>query len=249
MKRLFMLLMVVYTTSSIAAELKPFIGTGGQFQFMLLYNTLSNGDPRDYSDIYPLLEPYIEIGCEIGKWEVYGTHEFIEPESNLWGYSSAIDTITLTSESEYQSERWNNERYCLGVRYRGYDDPVRPLIGIGLEVGRFVQSNRDARYRDYYEIEEFEWDTLTYQYYNWVSSRLLYDHRDRWKSAMNIGGVVEFGVGLSPINALEVICVTRIHGAFANFAGSDFWFYSRDYSIVSPAFLIQLRYAPFTFKL
>ncbi len=135
------------------------------------------------------------------------------------------------------------------MRYRGYDDPVRPLLGIGIVVGQFVHSYHDAKYRNYYEIEEIEWDTVTYQYYDWVNSRLLYDHRDRWKSAMNIGGVVEFGVGLTPIHAFEVICVTRIHGALANFGSYEFGIHHREYWITSPAFLVQLRYTPFTLKL
>ncbi len=99
MKKLLLLLTMFYTTSANATELKPFIGTGGQFQFMILYSTWSDGDPRDYSDIYPSLEPYIEVGCQIGKWEIYGTHEFNEPRGDEWIAVQKLDTISLTSQS------------------------------------------------------------------------------------------------------------------------------------------------------
>ncbi len=255
MRNLFIVsLLFLMSVDTGATELKPFVGTGGQFQLMMLYSYYSDGDPRDYIDIYPSLDPYIEVGCGIGKWEIYGTHEFIEPRGDERYHRSPIDTISLTSESEFSSEHWNNERYCLGVRYRGYDDPIRPLLGVGIEVGRFVQSRRDAAYRNYYEIEEFEWDSVTYSYYNWVNSRLLHDDRDRWKSALNVGGVIEIGVGVSIIEQLEMICATRIHGAYANFGFQDYGivgyrFELADYTIVSPAFLVQLRYTPFTIRL
>jgi len=248
-KILIMFLVAASAMNSYATELKPFLGVGGQFQFMMKYSAYVGSDPRDYSDIYPSLEPHIEVGCKIGKWEVYGTYEFVEPRGDEWSFGSPVDTVTLTSESGFRSEYWTNERYCLGVRYRGYDDPVRPLLGIGLEVGQFVQSHRDARHLHYYEIEEVEWDSVTYQYYNRVYSRLLYDERDRWKSALNVGGVVEIGVGISLIDDIEVIGVTRIHGAYANFGTREYNTNIGDYSITSPAFLIQLRYSPFTFKL
>ncbi len=78
MKRLLLLLMMVYATSSIAAELKPFIGAGGQFQFMMLYNTWSDGDPRDYSDIYPSFwSPILKSAVKLGNGK------FMEPMSTL----------------------------------------------------------------------------------------------------------------------------------------------------------------------
>lgn len=249
MKFLIVFLVAVSAISSSATELKPFLGVGGQFQFMMRYSAYVGPDPRDYSDTKPSLESYIEIGCGIGKWEVYGTHEFVEPRGDEWSFGSLVDTVTLTSESRFRSEYWTNERYCLGVRYRGFDDPVRPLLGIGLEVGQFVQSHRDARHLHYYEIEEVEWDSVTYQYYNPVYSRLLYDERDRWKSALNVGGVIEIGVGFSPIDDIEVIGVTRIHGAYANFGTREYDMEIDDYSISSPAFLVQLRYSPLTIRL
>ncbi len=249
MKLLIMLLAVVSTTTTNATELKPYIGTGGQFQLMILYSSGLFHDPRDYHNIYPSLEPYIEAGCETGKWEFYGTYEFNEPRGDEWSYSTEIDSIDLTSQSSTSKLWWTNERYCLGVRYRGYDDPVRPLIGIGVELSQFVQTFRQSYYRHYYELEEVEWDSVTYQYYNLVNTQLRFEERDRLESVRNVGGVFEIGVGLSPISQLEVICMTRIHGAVVklghDWLGNDLW----DDWVTSPAFLVQLRYAPFTFKL
>lgn len=213
---------------------------------MMVYSPWSDFlDPRHFDEAPAFLDSYIEAGVACQEWEFYGTYQKVEtlPEER---YYMTFDPHKLEGEINYNKSYRSNEHYMVGARYRGPFTPLRPVLGVGVNLVQLIWTKEEKLTRVYYETET---DSFGFTYYDEIYSYTWHERKDDWKSAWNVGGEFEIGIGYSFTSHFEILAVTQVPYAFANFGddwlGNNIW----DRDVISPAFQMQLRYSPFTLKL
>lgn len=243
--RMILLGLLFSVSVAAASEFQPYVSVGGQFGLMMTYGPWSSGDPRDYGESDAFLDVPIELGVAWRNWEFFGMYQDVETYSDPY-WTGFFYPDAMRTNRYWRREFWTNRRYLLGAHYRGNSATFRPLFGCGLDVGKIVRTNEQSEYTIYYAAEI---DTFGITHYEETYRTPERKQVNVAKGALNIGGEIQIGIGYTVTKQVEMLGITRIQYAFANFG--DDWLGNNyyDHDVVSPSFALMLRITPFGVRL